>query len=461
MDDTTEADKIRYHRREEARDLRTSIIPLSLIFLLTYLILVRKHPERRLLFAVFVFTFTPIALDVAYVFQKSHFGDFPSFFYGADYIYNQGLSPYGTILSEQVERHISPFFHPPPCVLIFKPWAHMTYNTALIVSNTGNQVALCVLLYFLIVRKRTDSQLISVCLLLYIMNFYPVRMTLDYGQINLWTTVFICVFIHATLARKSPALMGLSLACAVVLKIYPGCLLAYLIVKRQWKAIGWCMGGMAAVVGLALVMVPWHIWESWWGCVGSRGLYGGSGPIGIFSPGGPWNQGLNGLMMRIFTDSQFSVALIPFPEVGKVLTYTLALLVLGTGGGLLLWREYKGIRDEEELELGLVLVMMSLVVPLSWVHHGVMLLPALIPAARRLFNPGRRWVATVFVMSACALAWEWDCFPDEHFRLFQGGVPMLLGSMRAFGLIGLFVAIMAMLAEPWRQAKDKSALSPS
>lgn len=444
---------VRHHRREETRDLLTSGFPLILIYILTYLLLVRGRPDRRLIFAVFVFAFTPLAMNYGYVYQKIHFGDFSSFYYGADYIYNQGLSPYGTVLSEEVERHIFPFFHPPPSVVIFYPWSLMSYHTAIIVGNLGNQIALCVLLYLLIVRNRKDSPVLSVCLLLYVINFHPVTMTMDYGQVNLWTTVFICLFMHACIARKSSALTGLSLACAIIFKIYPACLLAYLVLKKQWKAIAWCAAGISGCALVALITIPWHIWEAWWETVGSRGLYGGCGPVGIFSPAGPWNQGFNGLMMRIFTDSQFNVALIHNPTLGKVLAYGLSLVAVGMGGGLLWLRDRRGLNDAKELDLGLVLVITSLVVPLSWIHHNVMLLPAIAATARQLCITPRRSTWSLFVLSACALAWNWSCLPDEGLMLFRGGPSMLIGSLRLYGLIGLLLTILMLLYEPLRKGR--------
>jgi len=209
------------------------------------------------------------------------------------------------------------------------------------------------------------------------------------------------------------------------------------------------------------VTVPWHIWESWWMSVGSRGsVYGGTGPVGIFSPAGSWNQGLNGLLMRVFTDNQFNTAIIRSPQLGKTVTYLVSLATLIVGGGILLARDRRGIEEDRELEIGLVLVMMSVVVPLSWVHHAVMLLPAIFAAARRLVDVPRTFTWALFCLSAFGLAWNWDWFPDEHFRLFRGGWSMLLGSMRAFALLGLLIVVVLLLAEPWRSRRSIDSTAP-
>lgn len=446
--------EVRVHRREEARDLLGGLALLVVVYSAGYFLVVRGRPDRVLLFAVFVFMFTPLALDYDYIFQNAHLGDFPSFYYGADYIYNQGISPYGTTLNEEVESHIFPFFHPPPSVLVFYPWSHISYDTARTAAIVGNLIALCVLLYLIVVKDREDRLIASICFLVYILCFHPVRRTLDYGQINLWTTVFICLFIYGYVGRKRPALTGLSLACAVILKIYPAGLLAYLVLKRQWKAIAWCAAGIVACGAIGLITVPWSIWESWWQAVGSRGAYGDA-PVGLFSPAGLWNQGLHGLVVRTFTDNQFSLALYHSPVLSKVVTYTLALLILGGAGGILWLRDRRGLKGAEELELGCMLVVMVVVVPLSWVHHAVMILPAIIAMARALLVTSRRWWWVLFAVSACIVGWSWAWLPEEDFRLFWGGPTVLLGSIRVFGLLGLLIVILAWLAEPLRRAKTE------
>jgi alpha-1,2-mannosyltransferase len=337
---------------------------------------------------------------------------------------------------------------------VFYPWAHISYETAIIMGIHGNFIALCILLYLVLVRDRKDGLLASVCFLVYILNFNPIRLTLDYGQINLWTTVFICLFIYGYTARRHPAWTGLSLACAVVLKIYPAGLLAYLVLKRQWKAIGWCCAGIAACYGLAAVTIPPNIWEAWWEAVGSRGSYGDA-PVGLFTPAGPWNQGMQGLVMRLFTDNQFNVALFHSPALAKGLTYTLALFILGLGGALLWWRDRRGLGDAEELELGMMLVVMVVVVPLSWVHHTVMILPGIIAAARALWGSERKGLWLLFFISACIVAWPWACFPQERFRLFWGGPTLLLGSIRLFGLFGLLGVMWTLLYKPLRGVSGK------
>lgn len=450
---TEEHKEIRRHRRAEIRSLQRSAVAFSLLLFVVYILLVRKRPGRRLLFSVFVLMFGEVVFSFQYVYQKVHFKDFPSYYHAADFLYNKGISPYGAALSEQVYSRIFPFFHPPPFTFIFYPLSLMSFDTAKLAVILGNQIALCVLLYLLIIKNSRDSTALSVCLLVYVMIFHPVQLTMDYGQINFVTTIFICLFIHSYLTRKSDASIGLSLACASILKLYPACLLAYLCMKGRWKAVGWFLSAMVTCLGLALLTVPREVWGAWWHAFGSRAGYGGNTVEGLFAQAGPWNQGVHGMLMRIFTDSEFNVAIIQNADMGRLLTYLCSVLLVGTCGALIWLRQRRGVSEDSELEIGLVLVTMVAIVPLSWIHHGVMMLPAIIVAARRLYANPAHQAAPLFLASACILAWDWSCLPDPDLWIFHGGASVLLGSLRVFGLLGLFTTMVILVSDPLRSRK--------
>ena len=450
---SSEYKRLKKGRDHESKHLVRSTAALLFVLVATYFLVVRKRPERQVLFLLFVLLITPFFLNHKLTHYRAHFGDLRSFYYGADYIYNLERSPYGNVLAEEVEEHIFPFFHPPPCVVIFYPFTHMSYYGAKVTSAVGNQLALVLLVYLLVLRdRRNESQVLSICLLVYILSFHAVWLTLLYGQLNFWTTVFICLFIRACWKNQSNAWTGLTLTFAMVWKIYPGLLIAYLVLKRKWGAIAWCLGGLAAFFVLGLVTIPWEIWESWWATVGSRAAYGSDGPVGLFSPAGPWNQGLNGIFNRIFTNNQFNIALVDSTRLAKLFTYGLSAVFAGICAAILWSRNRRGIEDEPELEMGYVLALMSVIVPLSWTHHYIMLLPAIAAGTRYLFKHPRPLTITLFCLSAFGLAWDWSIFP-QHMKILKGGASILLGNMQGYALIGLMISIALMLSEPLRKTE--------
>lgn len=222
--------------------------------------------------------------------------------------------------------------------------------------------------------------------------------------------------------------------------------------------MAWCVGGLGLCFVVALLTVPWEIWESWWASVGSHPAYGDEGPVGLFSPAAPWNQGLNGIFQRLFTNNEFTVAVYNSPLLGKVVTYALSALFLGGGIALLWLRDRRGCDGEDELEMGLVLGIMSVIVPLSWQHHSVLLLPAIAAGMRYLFQHPRGSTVVIFCLSIFSLAWDWTQLPTD-LRLFMGGYSVLLGSVVGFARIGLVISLGIMLVDPWRGTSDTDDLT--
>jgi len=57
--------------------------------------------------------------------------------------------------------------------------------------------------------------------------------------------------------RGRPAIGGVILACAIVSKLYPGMLLLYLLIRRDWRALGWTAAAGAVFLGITIADVGW------------------------------------------------------------------------------------------------------------------------------------------------------------------------------------------------------------
>ena len=73
--------------------------------------------------------------------------------------------------------------------------------------------------------------------------------TLQAGNVQLLFLVLSAVAM-LLFERRRPAAGGLLLAYAIVSKLYPGVLVLYLLLRRDWRALGW-----TAAIGTALVLV--------------------------------------------------------------------------------------------------------------------------------------------------------------------------------------------------------------
>jgi hypothetical protein len=80
--------------------------------------------------------------------------------------------------------------------------------------------------------------------------------TLQIG--NLQAIVFsIAMIAMVLLAQRRYAAGGALLAFVTVSKLFPGLLLLYLLVRREWRALAWTCGVMAALVAISLLDTGW------------------------------------------------------------------------------------------------------------------------------------------------------------------------------------------------------------
>jgi hypothetical protein len=80
--------------------------------------------------------------------------------------------------------------------------------------------------------------------------------TLQIG--NLQAIVFsIAMIAMVLLAQRHYAAGGALLAFVTVSKLFPGLLLLYLLVRREWRALAWTCGVMAALVAISLLDTGW------------------------------------------------------------------------------------------------------------------------------------------------------------------------------------------------------------
>ena len=85
--------------------------------------------------------------------------------------------------------------------------------------------------------------------------------TLQIG--NLQAIVFsVAMIAMVLLAQRRYAAGGALLAFATVSKLFPGLLLIYLLVRREWRALAWTSGMIAALVAISLLDTGWTPYQA-------------------------------------------------------------------------------------------------------------------------------------------------------------------------------------------------------
>ncbi len=156
---------------------------------------------RKVLVAVFVFLYTPIAYWFGFYPMYGIQFDFPSFYYGARSVFNQGTSPYGLekfhSASVVLGRKVHPYLYPPPSLLAFWPFAWLRVDQAQAVFLVASHLCLLGSLWLLLFKFTPPAtplrrHLTLFSIVVYVLMFDPMLITLALGQINLIVLLFLC-----------------------------------------------------------------------------------------------------------------------------------------------------------------------------------------------------------------------------------------------------------------------------
>jgi alpha-1,2-mannosyltransferase len=244
----------------------------------------------------------------------------------------------------------------------------------------------------------------------------PVRETIGFGQVNLVLVALVLADVAALRRGSRWAGVGIGLAAAV--KLTPGLFVVYLLLTRRWRAAAVALGTAGAATALAAAVAPRESWQYFTGTLWQTERVG--------RPDKTSNQSLFGALARL-TDPA---------EPPRLLWLALAVVALV----LVLARAVRAARAGDDLA-GVTLTGLAacLVSPISWSHHLVWLVPALVVlldlAAGRVPAPGtpawwrrrsRLWAGVLVAVTAVVLAssaiWFAEARPGRHHDLGVLGI---------------------------------------
>jgi hypothetical protein len=403
---------------------------------------------KRALVCLFVLLYVPYLFQQGYRRAAQEPGDFPTLYWGAKMVFEEGRSPYvdGAFdaVVERERRRIFPYLYPPPSLLAFYPFSVVTYGAAKVLLLAVSHVCLLVILYLLFLRiKPFDPTaygpgLAAALMTVYVLNYYPIADNFAWGQINLIVLALV-LFAWLALKRGGHALsVALPLSLAVLLKTYPLLLLPLLVVRRRYAAAAWTLGLVALYGVVSWWVLPKGLWGDWLANVAPTGGYG-LRPFNLpFIPVEPWNHSINGFMLFV-QDRVPEVFGLPTHLITRPLTYLFAGAVGAATVGLALLSARRG-RGERTLDadVSLFLLMTFLVAPLSWEHHLVYALPAALFAIHFLLKGPTR-PATALGALAALFVVAWELPRDDWFHL--QGMLALSNALKFFGALGLWLFV--------------------
>ncbi|BAL86582.1 hypothetical protein AMIS_13620 [Actinoplanes missouriensis 431] len=284
------------------------------------------------------------------------------------------------------------FTYPPFAGLVMAPMAYLPILAVAIIATlatVGTTVLLVKWLGGSIVKRIGFGAAVCLALL-----FEPVRETITFGQVNvlLLTLVTADMIFGVARGRKWA---GVGIGLAVAIKLTPGVFILYLLVTRRWRALATAIGSAAGATLLAGALFPDESREFWTSAL--------------------WDTNRVGLLYYLSNQSERGLlARLPIETVESKVWLVCVLATLAAWG----WRVF---RSPDDVVGGLALtgVLGCLISPVTWIHHCVWLLPALI----RCVDHGRPYLGiSGYVLMTSHLTWWWEKRPRPPLELLGGNI---------------------------------------
>src|SRR3954453_11780924 len=263
------------------------------------------------------------------------------------------------------------FTYPPFAGLLMAPMAYLSLFAVILLTTAATVLATVFVLWSLtapMIRRhgwpRWFAAAVIVCLGL---AFEPVRETIGFGQINVLLLALVVGDMLYGVARGT-RWAGVGIGLATAIKLTPGLFILYLIVTRRCRGAGTATGTLVGATAFAAVVAPGPSRVYWTVALWQTRRVG---KLWITS-----NQSLRGLLARL--------------DLGHATSYLWLLLVLLV---LAYWvyrvRQASAAGDDHGA-LALTGLLGCLISPVTWIHHLVWIIPALVRCFDAGLSPTRR-----------------------------------------------------------------------
>jgi alpha-1,2-mannosyltransferase len=304
--------------------------------------------------------------------------------HGEIYDYLKPLTKYG-------------YTYPPFAALTMLPMAVLPWMAAIIISVAATVVVTLVIIHWflrpVIDRYRWTPWFTVAVVAVLAAVFEPLRETVNFGQVNMLLVFLVVADLVVLVYRRDSRWGGIGVGLATAIKLTPGVFILYLLLSRRYRAALVSIATTAAATITAAVVAPHASQIFWTNAVFDTDRVGSLSYIS--------NQSLEGLVARLHPTHP-----------STPLWAGLVLVVVA----LWAWQIRRAVRLGDDLAgLALTGVLGCLVSPVTWVHHLVWLLPAmLLLTSRALLATGRRRIRLLlfdlafYALLSSKLVWGWD-----------------------------------------------------
>jgi alpha-1,2-mannosyltransferase len=340
-----------------------------------------------------------------------------------------------------------PFTYPPLSAVVFAPFAWLPLPVASAAMTVITLVLLVVSTVIVLTRldvwrqgpdptlvRRTFVSLALVALA--VSHLEPLRANFEFGQINV---VLMTLVIADLVPRRTPWPRGLLLGLAIALKLTPAVFLVYLALRRDARAAVVAVGSFVAATLLGCALAWRDSWEYWTTTLRDTDRIGNS-TLNT-------NQNIAALLAR----EQYS------ETVHFVLWTTACFAVLG----LAVWAGRRAVRADEPVLALICIALFGLVVsPVSWSHHWVWTLPALVALVVAAWRRRSVVLAAVTVAGIGLLVWTPIELLPEHQEAAAAWWRQLLGGSYVWWALTVIAAVGAVATARLSPRRSPAGASP-
>jgi hypothetical protein len=174
--------------------------------------------------------------------------DFRVYYYGAEGVFDGTRPVYGTHSGMGWPMH---YRYPPLFLFLARPFTLLPLSWAAAIFTFLKAGTLFLLIHALWNRLGQTRSKVAWIVPLLLAGPYVVE-ELRYG--NAQSFIFVLTGAALLAVPASPVLAAVALALAISIKVWPLFFLPILVVRREWKVVGWTM----AFVGILLLLPAWH-----------------------------------------------------------------------------------------------------------------------------------------------------------------------------------------------------------
>ena len=323
-----------------------------------------------------------------------------------------------------------PFTYPPLSAAIFAPFAWLPLPVASALMTAITLTLLVVATVIVLTRldfwagdsavssepawlRRTWVALAVVGLA--VSHLEPLRANFEFGQINV---VLMTLVIADCVPRRTPWPRGLLLGLAIALKLTPAVFLVYFVLRRDWRAAVTSLITLAAATVLGFALAWRDSVEYWTSTLRDTDRIG--------------NSTLN--------TNQNIAALLAREEYSGTVHFVLWTSACFAALGLTVWAVRRVLQaDEPVLALICVALFGLMVSPVSWSHHWVWTLPALLVLAVLAYRRRSAALAVVTAAGVVLLVWTPIELLPEHQEAAASWWRQLLGGSYVWWALAIIV----------------------